>query len=138
MDMISIFRAFAVVATVIVGFVGTAESVAHSFDVGKREREPVIFSGRDNGALIVQVDERYEYIRDEQVEAEAKRLREEIEMVRNHAVGVSYTQGMKTARIQRLNILLDLLESDKYKYFDLKQEGKLEDHVDAETSDQSR
>ncbi|MBL0715966.1 MAG: DUF4124 domain-containing protein [Desulfosarcina sp.] len=58
-----------------------------------------------------------------QAEQERNRLQDQIQLVENLSIGVSFTEGMKAARLQPLQEQLALLNSDPARYFRMKQEG---------------
>ena len=58
-----------------------------------------------------------------QAESERQRLESEIKKIKGLAIGKSFTQGMKDARIRPLQEQLSLLAADPKRYFRMKREG---------------
>lgn len=61
------------------------------------------------------------------IEEERQRLQSEIKRIEGLAIGVSFTQGMKDARIRPLKEQLALLDADPKRYFRMKREGAFGD-----------
>jgi hypothetical protein len=93
----------------------------------QQEQDEILSDAPAQGTPTPSVREQAEQLQQErlsrQVEQERKRLEAEIAQIDNLSVGVSFTPGMKAARMEPLKEQLDLLNSNPEQYFRMKREG---------------
>ena len=86
------------------------------------EEEPVVVDERDERMAA-------------RIENERQELLSEIKQIEDLAIGVSFTPGMKAARIAPLKERLALLDADPERYFRMKRQGAFGDAPNPESED---